>query len=307
MSDQSLETNAPLAAAIAGAPPRPLSLAPPWRGLRRPLPHPDPSVAVAAAILGVVALWVLFPAWLAPYSPVHLDVGAVMAPPGAAHWLGTDNFGRDVLSLLIGGARQSLLVGVAAVMVGAVIGSAVGLVVGYAGGLVDTVVMRLLEIWMAIPEILLVILIATALKPSVPNLILTIGIVSVPRYIRVMRSQVIAVKNQPFVEASRALGASHASVLARHIVPHTLSLLLVMVTLGVGSAMLMGAALSFLGLGLVQDQPDWGALISQGRSYLTAACWLVVFPSLAVTAVVIALNLLGESLRVRFDPRSQLR
>ncbi len=288
----------------AAAPPLRLDDAARW--LAR-LPRLEPMTAIAATILIVVMLWAVAPGWFSAYRATDLDFSAVLSPPSAAHIFGTDYFGRDVLSLIIYGTRQSLLIGIAAVAVGAVVGSAIGLTIGYLGGVGDWAVMRLLEVWMSIPTMLLVIVLATVLRPSVNSLIITIGVVSIPHYIRIMRSQVMAVKTRPFVEASRSLGASHVSILVRHVAPHTVSVLLVMMTLGVGTAMLTGAALSFIGLGLVEDRPDWGALISQGRSYLTAAWWFVAFPSLAVTLVVVALNLVGEALRARFDPRSQLK
>jgi peptide/nickel transport system permease protein len=211
------------------------------------------------------------------------------------------------LSLLIYGARQSLFIGLTATAIGTLLGGLLGLIAGYAGRTVDMALMRLLDIWMSVPDVLLVIILATALTPSTTNMILTIGIVLVPRYARVMRSQVIAIKGQPYVEASRAIGASHAHLLIRHILPQTLSPMLVMVTLGIAGAVLMVAMLSFIGLGVIDDIPDWGYLLSQGRSYLTVAWWFGTFPGLAITALVISVNLLGEALRHRLDPRSQAR
>ncbi len=267
--------------------------------------RPDPAVVAAALVVGVILAWALAPGWIAPYPATRMDPGAILAPPGGAHLLGTDHFGRDVLSLVIYGARQSLLVGAGAVAVGVLVGGLIGVIAGYVGRAVDLVVMRLIEVWLSIPGLLLVIVVTTALRPSLGAVILTIGVVSAPHYARVMRAQVMSIRGRPFVEASRAIGTSHLAILTRHILPHTISPMLVLATLGVGSAILTGAALSFIGLGVVDDRPDWGFLLSQGRSYLTVAWWFGTFPGLAITALVISINRLGEALRMSLDPRSR--
>jgi peptide/nickel transport system permease protein len=286
---------------------RPVALPFDPRRLLVPLRQSDPALVLSGLVVVVLAAWALAPAWIAPFSPTDMDHGAILQAPSAAHRLGTDHLGRDILSLLIYGARQSLFIGLTATAIGTLLGGLLGLIAGYAGRTVDMALMRLLDIWMSVPDVLLVIILATALTPSTTNMILTIGIVLVPRYARVMRSQVIAIKGQPYVEASRAIGASHAHLLIRHILPQTLSPMLVMVTLGIAGAVLMVAMLSFIGLGVIDDIPDWGYLLSQGRSYLTVAWWFGTFPGLAITALVISVNLLGEALRHRLDPRSQAR
>jgi peptide/nickel transport system permease protein len=274
--------------------------------MARGLSRTDLAVALPAVVLTVLVAWALAPGWFAPFAPTDMDQRAILQGPSAAHVMGTDNFGRDILSLVIYGARQSLLVGVGAVAIGMAFGCGLGLVTGYVGGLVDMAVMRLIEVWMSVPSILLIMMIATAVRPSLTNVILTIGLVSSPHHARVMRSQVMAVKGRPFVEASRSIGGSHLSILIRHVLPHTLSQALVMATLGIGGAMLTGASLSFIGLGVVDDCPDWGYLLSQSRSYLTVAWWFGAFPGMAVTLVVISTNMLGEALRRRLDPRTRL-
>ena len=195
--------------------------------------------------------------------------------------------------------------GACAVGIGGLLGGIIGLVSGYAGRAIDTALMRLMDIWLSVPDILLAIVIAAALGASLRNTILAVGLVTVPRYARVMRAQVIAIKSRPFVEASRSIGSSHRAILLGHILPHTLSPMLVMATLGVGSAILIGASLSFIGLGVIDDRPDWGFLLSQGRSYLTVAWWFATFPGLAITALVISVNLLGDAMRIRLDPRGR--
>jgi len=271
-----------------------------WLGLR-------PSIALPSTILLLALACAVFPGLIAPFHPTDMDRAAILQAPNAAHLLGTDQFGRDILSLLIYGARQTLLVGVGAVSLGIVLGGAIGLASGYAGGAVDLALMRLLEIWTSVPDLLLMIVIASVLRPSLPNMILIIGVVLTPRYARVMRSQVMAVKHRSFVAAAHALGASHASIVRRHILPHCLSPMLVMATLGLAGSILIGATLSFIGLSVVDDRPDWGFLLSQARGYLTVAWWFGLFPGLAITALVISVSLLGDQLRQRFDPRAKGR
>jgi peptide/nickel transport system permease protein len=227
----------------------------------------------------------------------------VLSAPSAEHWFGTDQFGRDVFSLVVFGARQSLLVGVCAVFVGCGAGVSIGLTAGYFGGWVDQLSMRLIDIWMAIPNILLAIALTTALGPSLGTTIVAVSVVSVPRYARVLRGRALAIKGRGFVLAARAAGASHGSILWGHVLPHCVAPALVLATLGVGGAILMASGLSFLGLGVNDDHPDWGYQLTQGRGYLTVAWWAVTYPGLALTALVISVNLLGDALRRRFDPR----
>lgn len=271
------------------------------------LPRLRPGPMLPAAIVLVMLACALAPNAIAPFDPTEMDPDAILAPPGPGHWLGTDHFGRDVLSLLIYGARQSLLMGAFAVFVGGLIGGLIGLISGYVGRAVDAVLMRLLDIWMSVPDILLAIILAASLGPSLTNTIIAVGLVTVPRYARVMRAQVLSIRSRTFIEASRAIGTSHGVIVLRHVLPHTVSQMLVMATLGVGSAILIGASLSFIGLGIIDDEPDWGFLLSQGRSYLSVAWWIATFPGLAITALVISTNLLGDWLRNRLDPHQRSR
>ena len=270
---------------------------------RRVRPRPRLSLLLAGFVILIMIACAIAPYAIAPFDPTDMDSDAILQAPGWPHLLGTDHFGRDVLSLLIYGARQSLLMGACAVAVGGVAGGLIGLVSGYAGRAVDMGMMRLLDIWMSVPDMLLAIIVAAALGASFTHTVLAVGVVTIPRYARVMRAQVIAICNRPFIEASRSIGTSHVRILSQHVLPHTISAMLVMVTLGVGSAILIGASLSFIGLGVIDDRPDWGFLLSQGRSYLTVAWWFATFPGLAITALVIAVNVLGDALRDRLDPR----
>lgn len=274
----------------------------------RPWPRwARPRLLLPILVLAVLLACAAAPAWIAPYAPTDMDDIAILSPPDAAHWLGTDHFGRDVLSLMIHGARQSLLMGIWAVLVGGVLGGIIGLAAGYLGGRTDLVLMRLLDVWMSVPDILLAIILAAAMGASLTNTILAVGLVMVPRFARIMRAQVLAVRELPFVQASRAMGTTPWRIVWRHILPHTVSQMLVMATLGLGSAILIGASLSFIGLGVIDDRPDWGFLLNQGRNYLTVAWWFATFPGLAITALVISVNLLGDTLRERLDPRRSSR
>jgi peptide/nickel transport system permease protein len=265
-----------------------------------------PLGIASGLVLSLVVLCALIPELIAPYPPTDMQIDAVLTPPSAAYWFGTDQFGRDVLSLVIFGARQSLLVGVSAVLVGSGIGVSIGLLAGYFGGWLDMLLMRLIDIWMAVPNILLAIALSTALGPSLSTTILAVSVASIPRYARVLRGRALAIRSQGFVLAARASGASHWAILRGHIFPHCLAPALVLATLGVGGAILMAAGLSFLGLGVNDDRPDWGYLLTQGRGYVSVAWWAVTYPGLALTALVVSVNLLGDALRRRLDPHGAL-
>jgi peptide/nickel transport system permease protein len=180
-------------------------------------------------------------------------------------------------------------------------GGGFGLVAGYAGGLADNVMMRLVDLWVSVPPMLLALIVATALKASLSHTILAVGLVMIPRYARIMRAQVLAVRARPFVAASRAIGTREISIMLRHVLPHTASPVLVMLVLGVADAILMGAALSFIGIGVIDDRPDWGFLLSQGRNYVAAAWWFPTFPGLAISLLVVAINSIGQALRRRLQ------
>jgi len=266
--------------------------------------RPKPQVLLAAAVLVLILTCAIFPGALAPYAATDMDSDAILSPPGLHHWFGTDHFGRDILSLIIYGAGQSLTMGAATVLIAAGIGGSLGLVLGYIGGLTDLLVMRLVDVWISVPQMLLAIIIATALRPSFGHTILAVGLVLVAPFLRVIRSQVISVRARPFIAASHAIGTGHISILVRHVLPHCMAPLLILSTLSVGLAILVGAALSFIGIGVVEDRPDWGFLLSEGHNYLTVAWWFPTFPGLAITTLVVSINVLGNALRTHTDPRS---
>ncbi|MGC5775051.1 ABC transporter permease [Paenibacillus pabuli] len=276
---------------------------------RRPLRH-RVSFAVSRLFFYAALLVVVFtvtcaivPGWIAPYDPTQMMTDAILQAPSAAHLFGTDYFGRDIFSVVVHGSRDSLLIGFASVLVGGIVGSALGIIAGYAGGVLDTITMRAVDILMAVPGVLLALSVAAALGPGLLNIALAVAVSSIPGYARVMRGQVMSVKGLPFITATRSLGGSNARIFWKHVLPHSLSPLLVMATLGVGTSILTGSGLSFLGLGVLKEIPDWGALLSQGRGYLTVAWWICTFPGLAITMFVLAVNLIGDDIRDRLDPK----
>ncbi|MEC0126143.1 ABC transporter permease [Paenibacillus pabuli] len=276
---------------------------------RRPLRY-RVSFAVSRLFFYAAVLVVVFtvtcaivPGWIAPYDPTQMMTDAILQAPSAAHLFGTDYFGRDIFSVVVHGSRDSLLIGFASVLVGGLVGSALGIIAGYAGGVLDTITMRAVDILMAVPGVLLALSVAAALGPGLLNIALAVAVSSIPGYARVMRGQVMSVKGLPFITATRSLGGSNARIFWKHVLPHSLSPLLVMGTLGVGTSILTGSGLSFLGLGVLKEIPDWGALLSQGRGYLTVAWWICTFPGLAITMFVLAVNLIGDDIRDRLDPK----
>ncbi|WP_426445956.1 ABC transporter permease [Paenibacillus sp. S-38] len=264
---------------------------------------PDLLYKGALLLILLIAVSAVVPQWIAPYAPTEMNTEALLQPPGAAHPFGTDYFGRDIFSLVVHGSRDSLLIGLGSVVIGGLIGGLIGSLSGYLGGAVDALLMRLIDVLMTIPGLLLSLAVAAALGPSLFNIVLAVSIAAVPRYARVVRSQVLSIKSRPFIAASRSIGAGGWHIFVRHVLPHTWTPLLVMATIGVGSSILSGAALSFLGLGVLKEVPDWGTLLSQGRGYLTVAWWITTFPGLAITGLVLAVNLVGDRLRDVLDPK----
>lgn len=260
-------------------------------------------LCVAGFIVVFLVICAIVPQWVAPYSPTAIDPANVLQPPSTGHLFGTDYFGRDVFTLVIYGSRDSLLIGLASVLVGGLSGAALGTLSGYVGGWVDLVMMRLIEVLMTIPGILLALAIAAATGPSTLNVVLAIAAGTIPRYARVMRSQILTVKNRPFVLASRSIGSSHIRIFFKHVLPNSTAPFLVMATIGIGTSILTGSGLSFLGLGVIKEIPDWGTVLSQGRGYLTVAWWVCTFPGLAIALFVLSVNIIGDRIRDALDPR----
>jgi len=261
--------------------------------------------AVAALLfLAVLAVVLVVGPAVAPHDPLKTNLGMRLKPPGTpGYLLGTDELGRDVLSRLLYGARPSIGVGFAAVGVAMLVGVPIGLLAGYFGGLLDTVVSRIVDVLLAFPYVLLAIAIVAALGPGLFNAMLAVGIAGVPYYVRIVRASALALRDQEFIQASRALGAGHGRILFRHVLPNALSPLIVAATLDVGWMITAAAGLSFLGLGAQPPQPEWGVMLSDGRQYVGVAPHLALLPGFAIFSVVLALNLVGDGLRDALDPR----
>jgi len=266
--------------------------------LRRPL------VVVALVLLAAILAVAASAAWVMPYDPMKMDILSRMKPPSSAHWFGTDEFGRDVLSRIMQGAQLSLLVGLLVVVVAAVSGTLIGLLAGYVRPL-DGVLMRFTDALMAFPDILLAIAFMAALGPSLFNVVLALGIVYTPRVARVVRAAALVVREMPYIEAATALGASTPRIVFLHILPNLMSPLVVQATFIFASAILTEAALSFLGVGVPPTTPTWGNMIAGAQQYFQQADWLVLFPGLAIVVTVLALQIVGDGLRDALDPRLQ--
>lgn len=257
------------------------------------------------AILVLLVLAAIFADVIADYDTkvVAQNISERLKGPSAAHWFGTDEFGRDIFARIVHGSRVSLVVGLVSVSVSMIIGGALGAFAGFYGGRVDNVIMRIMDVFLAIPSILLAITIVAALGPDLINVMLAIGISGTPSFARIVRAAVMSVKDQEFVESSRAIGASSITIIFREILPNCMAPIIVQATLSVASAILSTASLSFIGLGVQPPAPEWGAMLSSGRNYLRDALHLTLFPGLAIVVTILALNLLGDGLRDALDPR----
>lgn len=278
----------------------PAAAAPARGGLSR-LTVNGAVLAVALAWMAVVVVAALVPGLLARADPTALDPTKALAAPSGDLPLGADHYGRSIAVLLVHGARTALVIGLFATVLGFVVGGTIGLLTGYVGGWVDMVVGRVMDMFMAFPGVLLALVVTAALGASTTNLVVAVGISVVPGFYRVMRGQVMSVRSRLFVEAARSVGFSPARILVRHVLPNALAPVLVLATVTVGTSIVLGASLSFLGLGPRTEVPDWGQLLAMGQPYLANAWWISTFPGLALTLTVIAVSLVGDWLRDRLD------
>ncbi len=261
------------------------------------------GAVVGLVILAALALLALAAPWLSPRDPIKTAPREALQAPGARFLLGSDQFGRDVASRALHGARLSLTVGLISVSIAVGLGTPVGLLSGYYGGRVDGFVMRVVDVLLAFPGILLALAIVSVLSPGLNNVMIAVGLSAVPNYARLVRASVLSAREQLYVEAARALGSHDLSIVARYILPNVVAPLIVTGTLGLGTAILSAAALSFLGLGSQPPQPEWGRMLSEGRDYLREAWWISTVPGLGIMLTVLAMNLLGDGLRDVLDPR----
>ncbi len=269
-----------------------------WRLLRK-----NRFAMLGLFILVILVLTAIFADVIAPYPYDEVQLTKKFLTPSFEHIMGTDNYGRDIFSRIVFGARISMQVGFIAVGIAAVIGGALGAISGYYGKFIDNAIMRVVDVLLAIPGTLLAIAITAAFGGGLTNVMIAVGISSIPSYVRIVRASVMSVREQEFVEAARATGASDFRIIFLHILPNSLSPLIVQATLGVAGAILSAAGLSFIGLGISPPTPEWGAMLSEGRSFFTQYPHVVMFPGLAIMTTIFALNLFGDGLRDALDPK----
>lgn len=261
------------------------------------------------ALIGFIFIvgWTLIAilsSWIVPHDPYVTDPANKLLPPSAEHWFGTDNYGRDILSRVIYGARISIWTGMIAVSISFIIGVPLGAIAGFYGGRMGSIIMRCMDILLAFPSLVLAMAIAVTMGPGLMSALIAVGIVGIPEFARLIHGQTISLREKEFVEASRAIGVTNGTILFRHILPNALAPLLVNATLGMGFAILTSASLSFLGLGVKPPIAEWGAMISEGRAYIISGeWWIVTFPGLGIATAILGFNLLGDGLRDVLDPR----
>jgi len=275
-----------------------------WWSIALAFAHRRPLGAIGAIIVIVMLIVAVTAPLIAPYDPVAVDFGAMLAPPSAKHWLGTDAFGRDVLSRLIFGSQTALLVGFGSALLGATAGAILGVGSAYFGGRIDLYLQRLMDIFLSFPLIILALAIVAILGNTLPNVIMAITIPMIPRCALVIRSSALAIREMPYVDAARAAGFRHGRIIMRHMLPNVMAPYLIMVTAFLGQAILLEASLSFLGLGVQEPTASWGLMLRGAAvDFAETAPWMAVFPGLAISAAVFAFNLFGDSLRDALDPK----
>jgi peptide/nickel transport system permease protein len=259
---------------------------------------------VGLGALVCLAVLALFAQQLAPYDPLEVHMGGAVQPPSWAHFFGTDEFGRDILSRVIFGARIAFQIGFLAAVIALGIGVTLGLLAGfYAGRIIDQVIMRLVDMMLGFPYLLLAMIIVAILGPSLVNAMIAVGVVNVPMYARLVRGSVLSTREREYVQACRVGGGTDLRIIARHILPNVLGPIIVQATLGVGQAIINAAGLSFLGLGAQPPAAEWGAMLASGREYILRAPWIGAFPGMSIFVMVLGLNLIGDGLRDALDPK----
>lgn len=271
-----------------------------WRRLRK-----NKAAVIGLIILVILVLVALFADVIAPFDFTTQNLDAVLQKPNATHWFGTDNFGRDIFSRVVYGSRISLRIGFIAVGIALIIGGSMGAIAGYFGGWFDTIVMRLVDIMLAVPTILLAISIVSVLGPGITNLMIAVGVSNVPTYARVVRASVLSIKETQYIEAARAMGSRDMTIIFKHVIPNTLAPVIVQSTIGVAGAILSAAGLGFIGLGIQPPNPEWGSMLNAGRHFIRDHPHLTTYPGLAIMVTILSLNLLGDGLRDVLDPKLQ--
>jgi len=263
----------------------------------------SPGALAGLLVFLVLCVPLIVPTWLAPYDPTAVSPNEIFQPPSFHHWLGTDQFGRDMLSRLISGTHVSMSLGVVSVSLSVLISLPLGIASGYYRGALDSVLMRLMDVVMAFPGILLALIIISILGPGLANAMIAVGIGEAPAYTRVVRSAALGVREQSYIEAARAIGAHDTRILWRYVLPNIIQPLIVISSVGFAVAIVIGSSLGFLGLGAQPPTAEWGTMVSEGRTYLRSQWWISAFPGATIGVSVLALNILGDALRDVLDPR----
>lgn len=269
-----------------------------WKSFKK-----QKAALVASIFIGLLIVIAIIGPYIAPYDPFEPNYNALLEGPSASHLAGTDEYGRDIFSRLIVGAKISLMVSFSAVFLGLILGTILGLISGYFGGWVDKIIMRSCDVLFSFPDLLLAIAIVALLGPGINNVIIAVMIFSVPSFARLVRGATLNAKENVYVEAAQSMGASHVRVLWKHIFPETISELIIFVTMRIGTAILAASGLSFLGLGASPEMPEWGVMLSSGRDYLGTSSHVVIMPGIAIFLTVLAFNLIGDGLRDVLDPK----
>jgi peptide/nickel transport system permease protein len=296
-------SEATLQASIATAKPVGRLESPAGRALQNLLERP--SAVIGLTIILLFALMAIFAPYVAPYDPIATSWSLVRKAPSSAHWFGTDELGRDIMSRIIYGTRASLLAGVISISIAISIGVPLGLLAGYRGGFIDALISRITDAMLACPALILAIALAAFLGPSLTNAMIAIGITATPIFIRLTRGQAINVKVENYIEAAEAIGNSSVRIALRHVLPNVIPALLVQITLSIAAAIIAEAALSFLGLGQQPPAPSWGSMLNSAQRFLVSAPWMAFWPGLSIFLIVMSFNLLGDGLRDALDPREQ--
>lgn len=271
-----------------------------WSALKQ-----NKIAVVGLVVIVLLILIALFGEFISPYDPLKIDMGSAKQTPSAQHWFGTDIQGRDIFSRVLSGTKYSLLVGIGAVAFSLVIGTIVGAIAGYFGGIIDTVFMRIMDMMLAIPSILLAITLMAAFGQGLDKAIIAIGVVSIPEYARIVRSSILSVKENDYVAAAKVIGNNDRRIIFKHILPNVVSSIVVRATLGISTAILDIAALGFLGLGVKPPTPEWGTMLGDAKTYILSLPHMIVFPGIAISVTVLAFNLFGDGLRDALDPKAR--
>lgn len=296
--EEGSETASVVAPQAVNAPKQRSQIAEVWRRLRK-----NKMAIFGLIVIAIIIITAIFANQIAPYGFQTQNLRRIAESPSKDHWLGTDELGRDIFSRIIYGTRISLQVGFVAVSISVIMGGLLGSLAGYYGGKLDNVIMRTMDILLAIPSILLAIAIVSAFGGGLVNVMIAVGISSIPVYARIVKASVISIKEQEFIEAARAVGAKDLRIIFKHVLPNSMAPIIVQGTIGVANAILSAAGLSFIGLGIQPPIPEWGAMLSGGRMFIRTAPHIATFPGVAIMITIFALNLLGDGMRDALDPR----